>query len=198
MFRNGVRAIIRNPRPDDAVNLYALTAQLSDSGRGFSIYEYPTVEFFTYVILADSYCMVIEEVGAGKLIGYATISNRCYYLRTNELKVGESFLVIGTEFHGKGYGKEIAPLQVSLMKELGFAGRLNDHLCSSYNLFANPVDYDDGGIYIGAIPKYAYREGVGWDDGLLGYFNFNDYKGKTFSDQIEENSNRFTETTSKL
>lgn len=197
-FKKGLRVVIRNATRGDIPRLYALMSETSSKSRGFSPSEFLTVNVFELISLNGNYCLLVEELGSGKLVGYTAFGDHCWFMRTRIAKIGESAIVISEEFQGSDISQELLPLLACLQRELGCEGILNDTLLSNYRRFRTSFTNDAGGMFLGMIPREGYRDGSGWEDGLLMYVSLERYAGKTFSAILDENEAKFSHNSSKL
>lgn len=180
-FNCGVKAIFRNLKKAEDHLTYSMVQDSMRLGLGHARNEYPSFEHFRKYLLAENYCVVLEEEQTGKLIGFVTICTS-WYLRG----VGgqyESHVVLHSEFRGKGIASELVVLEMGIAKELGYERCIHDAFLSNMRMLG--ASKHAGGVVIGIIPHAGYVEGVGWDSLAVSCFHFP--FAKSFTELVKEN-----------
>ena len=190
VLRSGQRIVIRNYNDEEDEQRFFLMIQ-SDSakGNGYTVDEFPTIDCFRAVVTKDV-CLAFDDVETGRLIGYPTFNPQPVYLRSQRRKVVEIIFSFSAQSRGKGISTEIIMLIDCLKYELGYEALINDTFLPNYPLFRT-INQTAGVSYAGMLPRYAYRFGAGWEDGLIIYDDMVHSKvAMTLRALLDENTKR--------
>jgi len=123
--------------------------------------------------------------------------NDSWYVRSKKSRCCESNLVISPEFQGRGIGREMISLELSIEVELGYSSMINDYSASNdrmrlilRRLFGRRL------VIIGCLPRGLYTTGVGWDDQIITFQKLDDIR--PFTEIAEHSRMRIRVHTSKI
>ena len=202
IFKNGIAVVCRNAKKDDDEEIFAMFTEAAEKGMGYGADEFLSLSTFRVLMLLEHHCVVFEEESTGSLIG-STFVGDSWYVRSKKGRLGESSLVVSREFRGKGLGGEMTNIELGLLKDLGYRGTVNDSLASNHRM-GTILRKEHGGrmVTIGVIPNGTFTaQGIGWEDQLLYWNDFDVTKVRNFMELARESLGRqktFTQQPSKL
>jgi len=123
-----------------------------------------------------------------QLVAFLTVGES-WYVRSPSSRCCESNLVISPEFQGRGIGRELVRMELSLAAELGYTTMINDYSASNGRMRAllRRLHGRDQ-ITIGCLPRGLYTAGVGWDDQIILFMNIHD--SRRFTEIAERSRTR--------
>jgi len=99
----------------------------------------------------------------------------------------------------RGLAKEASVIELSIMRELGYTGALNDALASNSVMHRVVMGNEHPPSIVGVIPDGAYTIGYGWDDQIITLCDFAASNVPLFSDYARASlKNEEDAKTSKL
>ena len=185
VFKNGVRAIVRNMRTDEDVILYEMMKEAMEAGDGYGISEYPTLSVFRGTRLMNDVCGVVEEQDTGRIMGCFITRGESLFARHGRPGIARSMVLMSKKFRGKGIGEEITALELGISRDIGNTHILNNTTIGNDKMM-KIISNTPGLAVIGTIQKALYFEGKGWVDIMIGALDLVKY-GKSFAQLIEEN-----------
>jgi len=163
-----------------------------ESGQGYGLDDCPSLEIFYQTKLRGNYSIVITTVdtttpakgGSARassitslnqtgstLVSFSLISD-AWHSRNPDARLGESSIVVREEFRGQGLARQLIEIELSLMKELGYRGMLNDALLSNSRMqHALKGNAYPSGV-VGVIPDGTLTANYGWDDQVIDLTDF--------------------------
>ena len=130
-----------------------------------------------------------------QLVALMTICDS-WYVRSQQSRCCESNLAISPEFQGRGIGREIINVEMSIEVELGYTSTINDYSASNRRMrHLLRCMHGRQIVVVGCLPRSLYTAGVGWDDQIIIFQNFPDTRPFT---EIAEYSRMRRVSTSKI
>jgi len=107
-----------------------------------------------------------------------------WYVRSKKCRCCEGNLVVSPEFQGRGIGREMVDMEMSIEAELGYRTMVNDYASSNERMrrLLRRV-YGRQLVVIGCLPRGLYTAGVGWDDQIITFENIQ--HSRTFTEIAE-------------
>lgn len=119
IFESGLTVNVRSATKNDMPRLYAVMKSVADTGQGYGVDEFPTLNAFCFMT-SDLYVVVVEEDNSSrKLVAFLTIGDS-WYVRSKNSRCCEGSLVVSPEFQGCGIGLEMVNVETSIEVELGY------------------------------------------------------------------------------
>lgn len=163
---DGTQFLLRNMRRQDDEAMFQMVRDAMDEGDGFSVYEFPSLDCFRVVSLANSYTLIIEQQDSREIVGFQLYQDAVQYRRSTRRRICESTILLKKRIRGTGLGGGLQSVLSEIGRNLGYECELRMTFVN--NSRALGISRRSAVRFLGVFPRGGYLKDIGWTDLVYG------------------------------